>query len=67
MQRDLRKEREIAKAVGPLVMWRAVPTRSIRRTHNRVAATWIRRKEAERRELAAAADLLLGVDQKEFG
>jgi hypothetical protein len=53
MKRDLKRERAIAKAAGPLSMWRPPPDRAPP-VRAREAREWLRRAEAELAELEAS-------------
>jgi hypothetical protein len=65
MQRNLSRERAIAKSLGPLTVWQPRAARPYsRRADARAAAAYIRQQEKIQRELDGAADLLLKA--KEF-
>ena len=68
MQRDLKRERLIAKAAGPLTVWRRPPERRPPPVRARETRDWLRKAEAELHELEEAGDRLAGPDPgPEFG
>lgn len=56
MTRDLKREREIAKACGPLKTWTPTAERRPPRGTARASLDWLRQMERERAELDAAAN-----------
>jgi ribosomal protein S7 len=65
MGRDLRREREIAKAAGPLRMWTPKPELRPRRSKS-VAAQWLRQQALDQQEREAAAERVVEVILDEF-
>ncbi len=58
MERDLKRERLIAKSVGPLKMWQRPAERRQPPVRARETREWLRRAESELRELESGGDRL---------
>ena len=65
-ERDLAREREIAKAEGKPKLWRPPPTYAPRVHTAKAAVAWIRRREREQAEELAASGLAITVPMLEF-
>ncbi len=70
MERDLRKERAIALAAGPLRVWRSRPqTLSLAnyRSHSQRAVEFLKRAEKAAQERIQSMGLACQGEEKEFG
>jgi hypothetical protein len=66
--RDLKRERAIAKAAGPLRVWKPKAAQPYRRNSSRRAAEWLKAQARRAAERQKGAELAGGEgEEKEFG